>query len=148
MRLGAQDRRYEAEAQARREAEAARVKDIERVKQESMRRVREAEAKARGTMTPLEEGVKVEPWWEGEQPTASVTGTMVRVDCLGGGKARIAIKENGGKVLLYDVEDPSKLVVSGAGAATFNFSCGVQKQARKVKAGTKEKRLLTMEFLP
>ena len=148
LRLGAQDRRYEAEAQARREAEAARVKDTERVRQESLRRIREAEARARGTMTPLEAGTKVEQWWEGEQPTANVSGRLVRVDCMGGGRARFAIRDEGGKVLLYDVANPSKLVLSGAGAETFSFSCGVQKQPRKVKAGSKEKRLLTMELLP
>lgn len=148
LRLGAQDRRYEAEAQARREAEEARLKDIERVKQESLRRVREAEAKARGQMTPLEPGTKVEPWWEGEQPTSSVTGVLARVDCMGGGKARFAVRDGAGKLTLYDVQDPSKLVLSGAGAETFSFSCGVQKAPKRVKAGIKDKRILTMELLP
>ena len=101
LRLGAQDRRYEAEAQARREAEAA-----------------------------------------------SLVGVLARVDCMGGGKARFAIRDSAGKLVLYDVENPSKLVLSGAGAETFSFSCGVQKQPRKVKAGFKEKKLLAMELLP
>ncbi len=148
LRLGAQDRRYEAEAQARRDAEAARIKDIERVKQESLRRVREAEARARGQMVPLEPGTKIEQWWDGEQPTGAVTGVLARVECLGRGKARFAIRDGAGKVLLYDVENPSKLVLSGAGAETFNFACGVQKQPRKVKASIKEKKLLAMELLP
>ena len=78
----------------------------------------------------------------------SVTGRLVRVDCMGGGKARFAIRDEKGKMLLYDVENPSKLVLSGAGAETFSFACGVQKQPRKVKAGAREKRLLTMELLP
>ncbi len=148
LRLGAQDRRYEAEAQARRDAEAARIKDVERVKQESLRRVREAEAKARGQMVPLPPGTKIEQWWDGEQPTGSAVGVLARVDCMGGGKARFAIRDAAGKVVLYDVENPSKLVLSGAGAETFSFSCGVQKQPRKVKAGFKEKKLLAMELLP
>lgn len=146
-RLGAQDRRYEAEAQARREAEEARLRDIERVKQESLRRVREAEAKARGQLTPLEPGTKIEQWWDGEQPTSTVAGVLVRVDCMGGGKARFALRDDAGKLTLYDVENPAKLVLSGAGAETYNFSCGVQKSPRNVKAGIKEKRILTMELL-
>lgn len=148
LRLGAQDRRYEAEAQARREAEEARMKDIERVKQESLRRVREAEAKARGQLTPLEPGTKVEQWWDGEQPTSTISGTLARVDCMGGGKARFALRDGAGKLTLYAVENPAKLVLSGAGAETFSFGCGVQKKPRKVKAGIKDKRLLTMELLP
>jgi len=148
LRLGAQDRRYEAEAQARREAEEARVKDIERVRQESLRRVREAEAVARGQMKPLPEGTKIETWWEGEQPTGNLVGALIRVDCMGGGKARFAVRDGGGKIVLYDVDNPSKLVLSGAGAETFSFACGVQKPLRRVKAGYKDKRLLTMELLP
>lgn len=147
-RLGAQDRRYEAEAQARREAEEARLRDIERVRQESMRRVREAEAKARGKLEPLEEGTRVEKWWDGDQPAAFVAGELVRVDCLGGGKARFALREDTAKLALYDVIDPTKLVVSGAGAENFVFSCGVQKSPRKVKLGIKDKRVLTMELMP
>ncbi len=147
-RLGAQDRRYEAEAQARREAEEERLRDIERVKQESLRRVREAEAKARGQLTPLEPNTKVEPWWEGEQPASFVTGTLGRVDCMGGGKARFAITTEPGKSTLYNVDNPSKLVLSGAGAETFSFGCGVQKQPRRIKAGIKDNRVLTMELLP
>ncbi len=147
-RLGAQDRRYEAEAEARREAEAARLKDIERVRQESLRRVREAEARARGEMTPLPPGTKVEQWWDGETPTGAIAGLLARVDCMGGGKARMAIRDAVGKLTVFDVADPSKLILSGAGAETFNFSCGVQKNQRKVKAAFKDNRLLSMELLP
>lgn len=146
-RLAAQDRRYEAEAQARREAEEARLRDIERVKQESLRRVREAEARARGKLEPLPEDTKVEKWWDGEQPDGFVTGELVRVDCLGGGKARLAVKGEDGKLSLYSVENPAKLVLSGAGAETFVMSCGAQKSARQVKLGLKEKRVLSMELL-
>lgn len=147
-RLGAQDRRYEADAQARREAEAARIKDIERVRQDSLRRIREAEARARGEMQPLAAGTRVEQWWDGEVPTGTLAGVLARVDCMGGGKARFAVRDAAGKLTLFDVENPAKLVLSGAGAETFGFSCGVQKQPRKVKAGFKDKRMLTMELLP
>lgn len=147
-RLGAQDRRYEAEAQARREAEEARLKDIERVRQESLRRVREAEAKARGQLTPLEPGTKVERWWDGDQPTSTFIATLVRVECLGGGKARLGLAAENGKITSYNLDDPSKLILSGAGADTFTFSCGAQKPARKVKAGIKDQRLLSLELLP
>ncbi len=146
-RLGAQDRRYEAEALARKEAEEERLRDIERVKQESLRRVREAEARARGKLEALPEGTKVEQWWDGEQPTETVSGDLVRVDCLGGGKARFALRDAAGKVAVYSVENPSKLVLSGAGAENYTMGCGVQKPVRPVKLGIKEKRVLTMELL-
>jgi len=146
-RLGAQDRRYEAEAQARREAEEARLKDIERVRQESLRRVREAEAKARGQLTPLEPGTKIERWWDGEQPTSTLTATLVRVECLSAGKARFGLATENGKITTFDVDNPSKLILSGAGAETFSFSCGTQKPARRVKAGIKDQRILSLELL-
>lgn len=146
-RLGAQDRRYEAEAEARRAAEEARLRDIERVKQESLRRVREAEARARGQLTPIEEGVKVEKWWDGEKPGRLVTGELVRVDCLSGGRARFAVRGEAGALSLYEVEDPGKLIESGADAGNFTFSCGAQKPPRKVKLGVQDKRVLTLELL-
>jgi hypothetical protein len=146
-RLGAQDRRYEAEAQARREAEEARLRDIERVRQETLRRVREAEAKARGQLTPLEEGTKVEKWWDGVQPSRYVTGELVRVDCLDGAKARFALREGPGPLVIYEVEDPSKLTVTATGAGNFVFVCGLQKPLKKVKLGIKDKRVLALELL-
>ena len=57
----------EEEALRRQTEEEARLKDIERVRQDSLRRVREAEAAARGKMTPLEPGTKIEQWWDGEE---------------------------------------------------------------------------------
>ncbi|WP_155121556.1 hypothetical protein [Bryobacter aggregatus] len=147
-RLGAQDRRYEAEALARKEAEEARLRDIERVKQESLRRVREAEAKARGNLAPLDPGTKVEPWWDADQPTGTLSGSLTRVDCLSGGKARFVVRDANGRLSFFEVDDPAKLILSGAGAKTFHFSCGIQRPARKIKAGHKDKKLITMELLP
>lgn len=133
-RLRTVDQRLEAEAQARRAAEAARIADIERVRQESLARVRLAEAKARATLTPLDPNEKVMEWFDGEQANAYFVGTLTRIECLGQGKARFAVQGES-ETMLFDVPDPSKIVVSGAGAETLQFSCGQQKSPRRLRAG-------------
>jgi hypothetical protein len=133
-RLRSVDQRLEAEALARREAEAARLRDIERVRQESLARVREAEARARAGMKPLAADEKVEQWWDGEQANDYFTGTLVRIECLGRGKARFQITSEA-ETLLFDVDDPGKIVVMGAGAEQMQFKCGPQAAPKKVRAG-------------
>lgn len=153
-RLGAQDARFEAEARARREAEEAKKRDIERVKQESMARVRTAEAKARGQMNPLDPNAKIEQWWDGEQGSATVSGSLFRVDCVGGGKARFAVRDETKKVWLLDVPEPHKIILSGG---PLDFSCGLQKKPRNVSASyfpnktpkaPIQGKLVSMDFLP
>ncbi len=133
-RLRSVDQRLEAEAQARREAEAARLRDIERVRQESLARVRAAEAKARAGMKPLADDEKVEQWWDGEQVNAYFIGTLTRIECLGRGKARFTLVGET-ETRLFDVDDPGKIVVMGAGAEELSFRCGVQPSPKKVRAG-------------
>lgn len=133
-RLRSVDQRLEAEALARREAEAARLRDIERVRQESLARVRAAEAKARAGMKPLAEDEKVEQWWDGQQVNAYFIGTLSRIECLGRGKARLTLVGDS-ETRLFDVDDPGKIVVMGAGAEELSFRCGVQSAAKKVRAG-------------
>lgn len=154
-RLDSTDRRLEEEARERREAEEAKRRDIERVKQESLARVRAAEAKVNAKLQPLEPGEKVAEWWDGAQPDAVVSGLLTRVECLGGGKARFEIKEEGGKATMLSSDKPGQIVVSGSGANEFTFICGVQKAARKVKAGYQKSKgpgaagvLLSLELLP
>jgi hypothetical protein len=133
-RLRSVDQRLEAEALARREAEEARLRDIERVRQESLARVRAAEAKARAGMKPLADDERVEQWWDGEQVNAYFIGTLTRIECLGRGKARFTlVGEN--ETRQFDVDDPAKIVVMGAGAEELQFRCGVQGAPRKVRAG-------------
>lgn len=133
-RLRSVDQRLEAEAAARREAEAARLRDIERVRQESMARVRAAEARARAGMKPLGDDEKVVEWWDGQQVNAYFIGTLTRIECLGSGKARFTLVGES-ETKLFDVDDPGKIVVMGAGAEELQFRCGAQASPRKVRAG-------------
>jgi hypothetical protein len=132
MRLKSVDQRLEAEAAARRAAEEAKQRDVERVRQESLRRVREAEAKARAGMTPLAGDEKVVPWFDGEQANASFVGRLVNIECLGGGQARFTLAAETDS-LVFDVEDPAKLVVMGTGAEGLEFRCGAQGAPVRVK---------------
>jgi hypothetical protein len=139
MRLESMDRKLEAEAEARRLAEEERLRDIERVRQESLARVRLAEAKARGKMDPLPDDVEILDWWDGAQANAYFTGRLTRVECLGKGEARFTIEAESGpaanRIKIFDVPDPSKLVLIGKKNQTLNFRCGNQTPAPLVKAG-------------
>ena len=79
---------------------------------------------------------------------------MFRVDCLGGGKARFAVRDVAKKVWLLDVPEPSKIVLSGG---PLDFTCGLQKKPRSVNAGyfpsktpksAVQGKLVSMDFLP
>ncbi len=146
-RLRSVDQRLEAEALARREAEEARLRDIERVRQESLARVRAAEAKARAGMKPLADDERVEQWWDGEQVNAYFIGTLTRIECLGRGKARFTLAGES-ETRQFDVDDPAKIVVMGAGGEELQFRCGLQAAPRKVRAGYVSPNVETMVERP
>ena len=55
----------------------------------------------------------------------SITGTFARLDCAGVQARAIIHTEAGDKVFL--IEDPTKIVVSGASGGTVDLTCGAQK---------------------
>lgn len=129
IRLAADRRRLDAEAEERRKAQEEEAREIQRLKDEALTRIREAEAKANGGATAGKTTEVVE-WWDGPKPDATERGKLLRVECLKGNQLRLAVGEDlkTAKVLL--VKDAGKIVVTGNG--TVDLGCGVQKTPRMV----------------
>lgn len=140
--------RLEAEAAERARRRKEEQDELERLKKEALDRIREAERKAsQGGL----EGKKIEQWWEGP-PAETFTGTLESVQCQGR-RARLTLRDAGGKAVTMTIPDAGKVLVVGAGEGQAQLSCGAQKPARRVKieytvkaGGTAE--VLSVEFLP
>jgi tetratricopeptide (TPR) repeat protein len=123
------DLRAEQEAaERRRKAEEERA-EVERLRLEAVERIRAAESKANQQTGAVKEPSKVEKWWDGP-PLTKVSGTLVRVDCLGR-QARLVLQTADAKPLQLLIVDPAQIVVMGGGEKTFG--CGPQKPPRNVK---------------
>ncbi len=121
--------REDVEDEIRRETKLAKEREVQNLKNEAVAALREAEAKANEGQQPLDSSVKVEQWWDGPKPDATLDGVLKRVDCLG--KRLRLVVESGAKLHQFLVPDPQKLVLTGMAETTL--SCGVQRAARKVK---------------
>jgi hypothetical protein len=128
------EKRLEAEENARREARLAEEREIQRLKNEAIARIQEAERKANEGKA-LDPNAKIHDWWDGPQPDAKLTGTLVRVDCRSG-RFSLAIQSDS-KLVTLTVPDPKALVVTGGESATLD--CGIQKPARPVEVEYFEK---------
>lgn len=128
------DLRSEQEAaERRRKAEEERA-EVERLRLEAVERIRAAESKANQQAGAVKDPSKVEKWWDGP-PLTKVSGTLVRVDCLGR-QARLVLQTAEAKPLQLLVPDPAQIVIMGGGEKTFG--CGPQKPPRNV----------TVEYVP
>ena len=128
IRLAADRKRVEAEEEARRKVQEAEAKELQRVKDEAISRIREAEAKANAGASKT--SGKVVDWWDGPKPDGTISGKLLRVDCLPGNKLRLAIGADLKTAKLLKVQDAGKIVITGNG--TVDLGCGLQKMPRSV----------------
>jgi len=128
LRMEADRKRVDAEAEERRKVQEAEARELQRLKDEARSRIREAEAKANAGSTPSTG--KVVEWWDGPKPDATAQGKLLRVDCLPGNKMRLAVGADLKTATLLNVADVGKIVVIGNG--TVDLGCGVQKSPRTV----------------
>jgi hypothetical protein len=123
VRMDAEQRRIDFEIAEKKRAADERAADLQRVKDGAAAEIRAAEAKANREQGGLKSGATPVPFSQingGE----TVTGTLVRVDCLNGPR-RLTIQQARGvtvKVVVRSVE----------GLNPADFTCGVQKPARQV----------------
>ena len=107
--------------EAIRKAEAAeKAAELERLKAEAREEVRRLEARANKTPAGDKTAGAVD-WWD--EAGEKVTGTLVKIDCLGR-EFRLEIKDERGATQRLLIRDRGKIAVSGGEMA---FSCGVQK---------------------
>ena len=132
-RMDNEKARADFEAAERKRVADEEARALEKLRQDSIAEVRAAEAKANKELSkngPVP--TNVQPWWDGPGgPPEKAAGALERVDCLAGGRARLAIRVAGAKTpTLLLVQDPTKIVLSGAGEMALG--CGPQKPARSV----------------
>jgi len=129
-RMEADQRRLDAEAAERKRLADEKELELVKLKNESLERIRAAEAKASRSNPPLEPGHKVEEWWgDNTGPAGRVTGVLERVDCLRG-QARLALRDEKGKAIQLLIRDPTQVVIEGGGEKMLG--CGPQKPPRKL----------------
>jgi hypothetical protein len=124
--------RADYEAAARKRIADEEAADLERIKNQSLAEIRAAEDKARKQMA---EGgaVPAKPveWWDGPGgPTQKVSGTLQRVDCLAGGRAKLTVQTGPKATVQLMIRDPGKIAITGTGELTLG--CGPQRPARSV----------------
>jgi len=119
------------DAERKRKAEEE-ARETERLKQQARAELHALEAKANQGQPALAPGQKVVPWWDGPQPSASASGILKRVDCLGK-RLRLTVEGEDGKMVKLLIADPGQVAVLGADNR-LSLSCGVQKP-RQVKIG-------------
>jgi hypothetical protein len=117
---------YEESEKRRKADEDAR--DIARLKAEARAEVHALEQKYSDGKSA--EDLKAVPWWDDPKTSAKAVGTLDRVDCLAGSKARLTIVTEDHKTVKLLVADPTKLSIAGKGDLTF--SCGAQKPRRVI----------------
>jgi tetratricopeptide (TPR) repeat protein len=122
------DLRAEQEAAERRRVAEEERAEVERLRLESLERIHAAEAKANEQAGAVKNPAKVEKWWDGP-PLSKVSGSLVRVDCIGK-QARLVLQTAEAKPLQLLVADPAQIVIMGGGEKTFG--CGPQKPPRPV----------------
>jgi Tfp pilus assembly protein PilF len=110
--------RIEDEDAIRRAEAAEKAAELERLKAEAREEVRRLEA--RTNKGPLDPNAVVD-WWD--EPGEKMTGTLVKIDCLGR-EFRLELKDEKGITQRLLIRDPHKIAVSGG---EMTFACGPQK---------------------
>ena len=126
LRARTQERRIEQEAADKRRLAEEQRRELEQLKNESLARIRAAEAKSRQDGTPLGEVID----WPDEEAGTTVEGTLRHVACQGN-RLRLTVATAKGTTILH-VPDVQKLQTEGGSAAAL--TCGAQKQPRRIMA--------------
>ena len=128
-RLNLDQQRLDFAAAEKQRIAEEKQRELDRLRDEALAKIRVAEAKVN---RPLDPGQKVEQWWDGAQPTASIKGKLERVDCLPG-SVRIAVRTGDKKLVQLLIRNPDKIVIEGGGEKTLG--CGAQRPARNITVG-------------
>ena len=134
--------RREDEAAERRKEAAAASADMERLKAQAKRELADLEARANANPLSKDSGIRTLDW-DDVNGSETVTGTLVRVECVGR-ELRLDVKDEVGKTLRLVVPDPSLVEMTGADPTV---ACGSRKP-RPVRIGyrpNKEKSAISGE---
>jgi hypothetical protein len=113
--------RLDDEDAARRRELAAKNAEMDRLKAQARKEITDLEARANTRPLSKDDLAKTVDW-DDINGSASVSGTLTRVECVGR-QFRLTVKDEIGKIVRFTVSDPSQVEISGPGAA---LSCGAQ----------------------
>jgi tetratricopeptide (TPR) repeat protein len=100
----------------------AKAAELERLKTAARKEIADAEMRANSQNAKKNDNAPVVDWWD-DANSASLGGTLTKVDCVGK-QLRLSVKDSGGAVRILLIVDPSGISVTGG---EMTFSCGVQK---------------------
>jgi hypothetical protein len=125
-RTASEDRRVQQQIAARDEARRKTEQELQDLRNKALLEIRRAEARA-NEGKPVIDPKTLDEYKEGPQAT-KLTGTLQRVDCMGG-QARLHVA-SGKQVIRILVPAADKVEITGGGERSL--TCGVQKSARSV----------------
>ena len=114
--------RLEDEDAARRKDLEAKAKEIEQLKARARQELADLEAKVNTRPLTKEEAAHTVDWFDNSAP-ATVTGTLIKVDCAGK-QLRLNVRDEQGKIQILLVTDPKQFLIQNGESS---LSCGVQK---------------------
>ena len=128
-RIDMEERRAHFEASEKLRIADEKARELQRIKDAAAAEVHAAEDAANRKLGGFKSDKAPVEWWDDPQGD-KVSGRLARVDCLSG-PIRLTISIDGGGTIKLLIRDSKKLVVHGAGDATFG--CGIQRPPRKIK---------------
>ena len=118
--------RLEAEDLERRKDALAKAAEIDRLKSEARKELAELEARANTRPLSAQEAAKTVDWFD-DSGSDKLTGTLMRVDCMGK-QLRLSVKNDEGRTMNLLVPDTQQFEIKSGESLT----CGPQKPRRVV----------------
>jgi hypothetical protein len=120
-----EQQRLAAEDEERRKAEEAKAREINDLKAKARQEIAELEARANVEAPSARAASAKTVEWFDDSASPKITGTLVRVDCVGK-QFRLSVKDDAGKTLVLAVPDPQQFEIKDGTTLT----CGTQKPRR------------------
>ena len=127
-RLAVEAQRLDWQAAEKKREADENARELAKLKEQARAHLHELEKRANEGESPEPPSTKVVPWWNGPQPSGSVTGLLKRIDCLGR-LHRLVVEGDGHRIVKLLISDPTQVVVIG-GTGELDLSCGAQKPRR------------------
>lgn len=126
-RARAQELRVEQQLAEKAEARRKTEQELNDLRNRALADIRAAEARANAGKQALDPNTPID-WYKEDKPPTRVTGSLLRVDCIGK-RAKLALRTPDEQLLSLLVVNPAKVILSGGDTS---LSCGIQKPARTV----------------
>jgi hypothetical protein len=117
--------RLAAEDEERRKDQEAKAREINDLKAKARQEIAELEARANLQAPSSRDAAAKTVEWFDDSTSHKITGSLVRVDCVGK-QFRLSVKDDAGKTVVLAVPDPQQFEIKDGATLT----CGAQKPRR------------------